>query len=225
MANGEPRIGLEQLGRLSDHELAPLDAAELSSKVNADPDLNRQFKEIARLKERLSEVFGYFAPLERVQDDILNGLPDPKRLLDIPRFGELVIALGLADLATVNKALEQQAELLKKGTSEKIGSVLVRNGSLKPDDIDRILKTQGEQGSLQALGGFEILEQVGRGGMGVVYKAHQLSMGRDVAIKVLYPRLATDRKFVESFISEAHSVAQLSHPSIISGIDAGEQDG
>ena len=75
------------------------------------------------------------------------------------------------------------------------------------------------------LGNFQIIEKLGVGGMGVVYKARQLSMDRFVALKVLPRRLARDRSFIERFLREARSAARLNHPNIVQGIDVGEAEG
>jgi len=75
------------------------------------------------------------------------------------------------------------------------------------------------------IGGFEILETLGKGGMGTVYKARQVSMDRLVALKVLPPRLAKNEAFVQRFVREAHSAARLNHPNIVQGIDVGEAEG
>src|SRR2546426_1780780 len=75
------------------------------------------------------------------------------------------------------------------------------------------------------LGGFEILEKIGEGGMGVVYRARQTSLDRIVALKILTPRLASDKNYVESFRREAQAAARLFHPNIIPVYDAGEADG
>ncbi|NQT51456.1 protein kinase, partial [bacterium] len=77
----------------------------------------------------------------------------------------------------------------------------------------------------QTLGQFEILELLGRGGMGAVYKGRQPSLGRLVAIKVLPQRLASDGSFVERFHREARSAAAISHPNIIEIFDVGQDKG
>ena len=66
---------------------------------------------------------------------------------------------------------------------------------------------------------------LGQGGMAKVYKAHQETLDRDVAIKVLPPWYAADRSFVERFNLEAKLVARLSHPNIVTVHDANEQNG
>src|SRR5262245_35433939 len=62
---------------------------------------------------------------------------------------------------------------------------------------------------------YEIQEELGRGGMAIVYRARDRSLDRDVAIKVLPFSLAFDSEFVERFQREARTAAQLEHPNII----------
>jgi len=75
------------------------------------------------------------------------------------------------------------------------------------------------------IGGFELLERLGQGGMGTVYRARQVSMDRVVALKILPPKLAKDKAFVQRFIREARAAASLQHPNIVQGIDVGVADG
>jgi predicted Ser/Thr protein kinase len=72
---------------------------------------------------------------------------------------------------------------------------------------------------------FEILECLGRGGMGVVYQARQKSLNRLVAIKILAPERANETRFAERFAREAEILAQLNHPHIVTIHDFGETDG
>jgi serine/threonine protein kinase len=67
----------------------------------------------------------------------------------------------------------------------------------------------------QQIRGYEFIEQIGEGGFGAVYRARQLSVGRDVAIKVVKPELADDADFVRRFEAEAELVARLEHPHIV----------
>lgn len=75
------------------------------------------------------------------------------------------------------------------------------------------------------LDGFELLEKIGQGGMGSVFKARQKELGRIVAVKVLSPRLARNAEFVEAFFREARAAGRLSHPNIVAAIDVGESQG
>ena len=72
---------------------------------------------------------------------------------------------------------------------------------------------------------FEILECLGRGGMGVVYKARQKSLNRLVAIKILGSERAGEARFAERFAHEAELLAQLNQPNIVTIHDFGETDG
>ena len=75
------------------------------------------------------------------------------------------------------------------------------------------------------LGDFRLLKKLGEGGMGAVYKARQLGVDRDVAIKVLPKRLARDPSFVDRFYREARASARLDHPNIVRGIAVGKERG
>ncbi len=75
------------------------------------------------------------------------------------------------------------------------------------------------------LGNYEVEEEIGRGGMGVVYRASQPNLQRQVAVKVLLPHLAKDAAFVERFLREARSAAKLHHPGLVTIFDVGELDG
>jgi Tol biopolymer transport system component/serine/threonine protein kinase len=75
------------------------------------------------------------------------------------------------------------------------------------------------------LGQYEIIEEIGRGGMAVVYKAWQPALERHVALKVLPDYFRHDPEFLARFQREARAAAGLSHPNIIAIHDVGEQDG
>ncbi len=74
------------------------------------------------------------------------------------------------------------------------------------------------------LGHYEIVEELGRGGMGVVYKGYESSLGRYVAIKVLAAAMAHDPVFVERFLREARAMAALNDPHIIQIYFIGQDD-
>ena len=73
--------------------------------------------------------------------------------------------------------------------------------------------------------GYRIEERIGRGGMGVVYRAQHLNLQRRAAIKIIAPDLAESEGFRERFTREARIAAALQHPNIVTVYDAGEIDG
>ncbi len=75
------------------------------------------------------------------------------------------------------------------------------------------------------IAGYRIEERIGRGGMGVVYRAQHLNLQRRAAIKIIAPDLAESEGFRERFTREARIAAALQHPNIVTVYDAGEVDG
>jgi serine/threonine-protein kinase len=83
--------------------------------------------------------------------------------------------------------------------------------------------------TLAKTGRYQLLDELGRGAMGVVYRAHDPVIGRDVAVKTMH--LAADGKganrpeFLSRFQTEARAAGILTHPNIVVVYDAGEEDG
>jgi serine/threonine protein kinase/tetratricopeptide (TPR) repeat protein len=75
------------------------------------------------------------------------------------------------------------------------------------------------------LGHYRLLEQVGRGGMGVVFRAYDEQLARDVAVKVLPPGTFPDENARKRFLREARILAKLNHPNVAMAFDFGQQDG
>lgn len=73
--------------------------------------------------------------------------------------------------------------------------------------------------------GYQIIRELGKGGMATVYLAIQESFGREVALKVMAPSLSADPDFHERFLREAQIVSRLVHPHIVTVYDVGERDG
>ncbi len=90
-----------------------------------------------------------------------------------------------------------------------------REGGAKPDDSS----------SGKRLGDFELIREIGRGGMGVVYEARQISLNRRVALKVLPPGLGLTGQAVKRFEREARAAAKLHHTNIVPVYATGEDDG
>src|SRR5215831_2521615 len=77
----------------------------------------------------------------------------------------------------------------------------------------------------QILGHYRILEQIGAGGMGVVYRAHDEQLVRDVALKILPADMLADEAARKRFRKEALALAKLNHPNIATVHEFGSQNG
>lgn len=84
------------------------------------------------------------------------------------------------------------------------------------------LTQEGGLAAGTAFGDYEVVEILGSGGMGQVWKARHRTLERDVALKILFPRLAADEFFVSRFLKEARSAARLNHPNIVQIYDFGK---
>jgi ABC-type branched-subunit amino acid transport system substrate-binding protein/DNA-binding beta-propeller fold protein YncE len=91
------------------------------------------------------------------------------------------------------------------------------------DDRELIMSVAVRPGS--TFGNYRVESLVGRGGMGVVYRATDLSLDRPVALKLIVPELAEDERFRGRFLKEARMAAALGHPHVVPIYEAGESDG
>jgi eukaryotic-like serine/threonine-protein kinase len=125
--------------------------------------------------------------------------------------------------ALVSRGLVTPDEIQAGRTATTKGNLLVRLvslGHLAPSQARRVFQELAAQLN-QQVPGYELLEKLGQGSMGIVYKAQQLSMNRLVAIKLLHPRLAANPKYLERFTQEAHIAARLNHNNVVQAIDVG----
>jgi serine/threonine-protein kinase len=124
-----------------------------------------------------------------------------------------IIDLGSANGTYLNGE-DVQEHILEIGDKVQAGegllSFLAAQSTLKHDTVTG-----------QKIAGYLIEERVGRGAMGTVYKATQLSLERTVALKILARELVNDRNFIDMFVKEAQNAGQLNHPNIVQVYDVG----
>src|SRR5262245_16090073 len=156
-------------------------------------------------------------------------ITDPKSVRETYTFEPVAIRERCATVEQIKECLELQSRLRAIGIEpKKIGEVLIDKGYITAAQAERVVQLQQEglaRPVKLAIPGFEVLDKIGQGAMGAVYRARQISMDRTVAIKVLSPKHGRDDKYVERFLNEARSVAKLNHENVISGIDVGSVDG
>ena len=137
-----------------------------------------------------------------------------------------ILEKGLCTPEQVQEAEAIQRQMEAMGLRPRsVPEVLCEKGYLEGSDLQEIQKEETTVHGREKIAGYEIVELLGRGAMGSVYKARQVSLDRIVALKVLDADLAKDEGYAGRFLEEARSVARLSHTNLISGIDVGEDDG
>ena len=111
--------------------------------------------------------------------------------------------------------------------SRRSGRVTARTSSRRKQSTQRRKRLnrsalQVEQGDLEGLGRYEILEEMGRGGMGIVFKARQIDIDRPCALKVIKAGPQVPEVQINRFVQEGKSAARLGHPNIVTIYDCGK---
>src|SRR6516225_6700986 len=108
-------------------------------------------------------------------------------------------------------------------TADELATKLMERNLVTAYQAEQLLAGRGEECLIAAR--YRILEKLGEGGMGAVYKAHDTQLDRDVAVKVLPAQSLHDADAVARFQREARALAKLSHPNIIQAYDSGADKG
>ncbi|HBP19416.1 MAG TPA: hypothetical protein DEA08_16705, partial [Planctomycetes bacterium] len=143
---------------------------------------------------------------------------EPKRL------GEIMVEKGYLRDADVQAILDVQ-RLGGSRMDSRSGVTDIRSGKGRLRTSHVATPPKKLNRAVRNIPGYEVLELLGEGGMGMVFKARQKSLDRVVALKVLPPSAAKETAFIKRFYSEARTVAKLNHENIIAGIDVGESPG
>ena len=148
------------------------------------------------------------------------------------RYGQLAIEGRLITPEQFDNAMTQVKE-----TGRSVAQILVQDGIIDKLTAARLAKALGRilrdertrsEGGLLAntqIGGYKLLRRIGEGGMGEVYLAEQLTMHRQVALKVLHDKWADDEEFRKRFLLEARAAGKLSHQNLIQVYDVSKFQG
>ena len=150
---------------------------------------------------------------------------------------ECAIQLGLPGVAPVHaevKALREAGFGIKRAEGPvAVNGATVEAARLADGDVidiggvqilygpPELARARGDGGRM--LGGFRLMEVLGQGGMGTVHRAEQVSLHRQVALKVLDAKLTQNPVFVARFVAEARAAARLHHPNVVQVYDVGNE--
>ena len=151
----------------------------------------------------------------------------PAKRGKIDHFHHAPASTLLEELLTSSVVLAEDWERLSKSDLDEISQcsepetllpLLVKHQLLTQYQADHV-----EAGKISGLifGNYRVLERLGAGGMGIVFKAEHLDLRRPVALKLLCSSAANDPRVIQRFSTEMRAVAQLQHPNIVAAMDAG----
>ena len=140
-------------------------------------------------------------------------LVDDSDLMTEPSIGDDEAEPIPTDVEAKLAERHQQADDADDDSEEE--SVGHSNSDDKDEFVIELCQPSTNPDSIGRIGDYDLFERIGHGGMGVVYRGRDSRLGRDVALKLLKPRLAADNVFVERFLREAQAAAGINHRNVI----------
>ena len=128
---------------------------------------------------------------------------------------------GLWTRAEIDKNLKEVPGADSAADGNSLAELLASSGKLTNFQADAVWE---QRYSDLVIGNYEVLDRLGAGGMGTVYKARHRRMKRVVGLKILAPELGKTPSFVQRFQREVEAVARLQHPNIVMAFDADEAE-
>lgn len=169
-----------------------------------------------RLTVETGPLAGTVIPLDREQPTYLGSAQDCALRIQ---------EAGVAPQHAVVKALRGEGFGIKALVPGlRVNGAVVEASPLQDGDVIEVGTTRIAFGELQKQGmptiqGYRVLGTLGKGGMGMVFRAEQVSLHREVALKVLSRELTKDPQFVAKFVAEARAAAKLQHPNVVAVFD------
>jgi len=148
-------------------------------------------------------------------------------------FEQLAVENGLVTEVQVRECLAAQEDSRKEERDpDPVEDIMIAKGFMSQEEVravktalGRMTRDDEKGGDPLRIGNYEVIGKIGDGGLGTVYKARQISMSRDVALKVLHKKWLTDEEFKKRFLLEARLAGRLSHQNLIQVYDVGRDRG
>ena len=140
-------------------------------------------------------------------------------------FLKIAIQNSFLDPAQSERVLATIAERREIGVTKHAWDIAAELKLMSEANAQKIREAVERAVPPSRVGGFELQAPIGKGAVGTVYRAKQLSLDKIVAVKLLHPNHTAEERFVADFLREAKAVAKLNHPNIVHAIDAGSEDG
>ncbi len=140
----------------------------------------------------------------------------------VTEYVQVIVDCGLMSAAEIESICQRLPPEKRPQSPQELARELVQAGRLTRFQANETYKGRGRELSI---GNYLILDQIGAGGMGQVYRARHQRMDRVVALKVLSPDSLSSPDAVERFLREAKAAARVSHPNIVTAHDADEARG
>lgn len=137
------------------------------------------------------------------------------------QLSRLIINKGLATADEIQQVRDRQ----QGDSHQTLADLLIDQGVVTSKQIKRLQPEIEQQRRGQQIPGYQILSKLGAGAMATVYKARQLSLDREVAIKVLPQKFTSNADFVRRFYDEGRAAGKLNHANIVGALDVGEANG
>jgi serine/threonine protein kinase/DNA-binding response OmpR family regulator len=180
----------------------------------------RTLEKHLRFRSRFVERLAYFETATGLMHDPHSTAVSPGQLLSSDSFVQNWSTSGMVSEHEARETLAEAPEPVRRDP-ELFVRYLIETGRLTAYQAERIRDRKFQE---LLIGNYEVLDRLGAGGMGTVFKARHRRMKRLVAIKVLSAEVAKSQEFVHRFQREVEAVARLSHPNIVMAFDADEDN-
>ena len=140
-------------------------------------------------------------------------------------FGQIAVEQGLCTDAELRRSIEEMKSRAKINPT-LLQELMIDLGYMTQTQAERLkVSIKETKAAAHQIPGYKILGKLGSGAMAIVYKGRQLSLNREVAIKILPKKFSENTEYVERFYKEGQAAAKLNHNNIVQAFDVGEAGG